>query len=241
MSMSLIPPSWITIPAGSVTLASGGYLDTPATCHVAPFSIAQTPVTNAQYAAFIEAGGYTTQEWWTRTGWQLRERHRWTEPRAWNYANRAAAPVMGVTFHEAMAFCQWLTALLGEGVTLPTEQQWQRAAQGDDGREFAWGNEDPDETRCNWARNHDGPTPVDYFPDGASPFGVLDMCGNVWELCLTSWETGTTDPDTDERRIVRGGCWVNDSPLTLRTVLRSGPYPEGYDHFGFRCVKYEPC
>ncbi len=220
-----------------MTLTSGGYLDAPATYPVAAFHIAQTPITNAQYAAFLQAGGYDMREWWTLTGWQMHERYRWTEPRAWTYANRAAAPVMGVSIHEAVAFCRWLTALSGEEVTLPTEQQWQRAAQGDDGREFAWGNEDPDDTRCNWARNHDGPTPVDFFPDGASPFGVLDLCGNAWELCLTGWETGTADPDSSERRIVRGGCWVNDSLLTLRTTLRDGPYPYGYNHYGFRCVR----
>lgn len=237
MTTYSIPWTWITIPAGPVKLASGGYLDTPAAYDVAAFHMAQTPVTNAQYAAFIEAGGYTTQVWWTPTGWRLLERYRWTEPRGWSYSNRANAPVMGVSLHEAAAFCRWLAAVSGEDVTLPTEQQWQRAAQGDDGREFAWGSEDPDDLRCNWARNHDGPTPVDFFPDGASPFGVLDMCGNVWELCLTGWETGTTELDHEERRIVRGGCWVNDSPLTLRTVLRDGPYPVGFNFYGFRCVR----
>ena len=124
MTAPLIRLSWIHIPAGSVTLTSGGYLNAPATYPVAAFHIAQTPITNAQYAAFIQAGGYDMREWWTPTGWQMRERYRWTEPRAWTYANRAAAPVMGVSIYEAVAFCRWLTALSGEEVTLPTEQQW---------------------------------------------------------------------------------------------------------------------
>jgi len=228
---------WIDVPAGSVTLSAGGYLDAPSTFEVPAFRIARTPITNAQYAQFVEAGGYASADWWTPTGWLLRERHGWAEPRAWSYARRAIAPVMGVSFHEAVAFCRWLSETSGEAVTLPTEQQWQRAAQGDDGREFPWGNADPDDALCNWARAYDGPTAVDAFPAGASPFDVLDLCGNAWEWCLTGWETGATDLDSRERRVVRGGSWVNDSPLTLSVTLRDGPYPpDGYHLCGFRCV-----
>ena len=236
--MSLLQHVWIEIPAGQVTLSSGGYLDAPQTFAVPAFHIAETPITNAQYAQFVDAGGYTAPDWWTPTGWLLRERHGWAEPRAWSYARRANAPVMGVSFHEAVAFCRWLSEASGEPVTLPTEQQWQRAAQGDDGRDFAWGSADPDESLCNWARAYDGPTPVDAFPAGASPFGVLDLCGNVWEWCLTGWETGATDLDSRERRVVRGGSWVNDSPLNLAVTLRDGPYPaDAYHLCGFRCVR----
>ncbi len=239
-SQALPQFEWCTISGGEVTLTAGGYLAAATQVTIAPFAIARFPVTNRQYAAFIEAGGYSDPIWWTAVGWRRREQKQWCEPRTWRSASRPNCPVMGVSFHEAIAFCRWLSATSGEPITLPTEQQWQRAAQGDDGREFPWGADDPDEIRCNWARNNSGPTPVDFYPDGVSPFGVWDMCGNAWEICLTAWATGSTDPDSDERRIVRGGSWVNDSPLTLRTVLRDGPYPvDGYLLCGFRCVRVD--
>ena len=231
------PFEWITIPGGHVTLKAGGYLAEPTPFEVASFTIGKYPITNRQYAPFIAAGGYTDQTWWTEIGWKRRESYGWTEPRYWGQRdfNEPDAPVMGVTWFEAVAFCQWLSAESGQAITLPTEQQWQRAAQGDDGREFPWGNTDPVHGTCNYARHHDGTTPVTAYPASASPFGVMDMSGNVWELCRTGWQTGTTDLEGSEQRIVRGGSWVNDSPITLLTTLRDGPYPaDGYHLYGFR-------
>jgi formylglycine-generating enzyme required for sulfatase activity len=231
------PFEWIAIPGGQVTLKAGGYLAAPTTSEVAPFFIGKYPITNRQYAPFIAAGGYTDRTWWTDGGWTHRARHGWTEPRYWGQDgfNHPDAPVMGVTWFEAAAFCRWLSADIGVEVAPPTEQQWQRAAQGDDGRAFPWGSTDPTREVCNWARHHNGTTPVTLHPAGASPFGVMDMSGNVWELCRTGWETGTDDREGSERRIVRGGSWVNDSPITLLTTLRDGPYPaDGYHLYGFR-------
>ncbi|MBN1562750.1 MAG: SUMF1/EgtB/PvdO family nonheme iron enzyme [Anaerolineae bacterium] len=242
------PFEWIMIPAGTVTLKAGGYLSEPTTFEVAPFAIGKYPITNQQYAPFIAADGYADQTWWTDIGWQHRVRHGITAPRYWGVRdfNDPNAPVMGVTWFEAVAYCNWLSAQAltptpspsEQGkleITIPTEQQWQRAAQGDDGREFPWGNVDPKWGICNYARNANGTTPVTEHPNGASPFGVMDMSGNVWELTRTGWETGTDDLDSSERRIVRGGSWVNDSPITLLTTLRDGPYPaDGYHLYGFR-------
>ena len=233
------PFEWVTIPGGEVTLKAGGYLEQPATFEIAPFTIARYPITNRQYALFIAEGGYANPAWWSEYGWRVRERQGWIEPRYWGQRDFDGddSPVMGVTWHEAGAFCCWLSAATGEPVTLPTEQQWQRAAQGDDGREFPWGSDDPDETRCNWARNVDGTTPVTQYPLGASPYGVMDLSGNVWEICRTSWDSGGTHLDGAERRIVRGGCWVNDSPITLMVTQRDGPHPaDTYHLFGFRCT-----
>jgi formylglycine-generating enzyme required for sulfatase activity len=182
------PFEWVTIPGGMVTLEPGGYLPQPTTFEVEPFAITRYPVTNHQYAAFMEAGGYTHRAWWTDEGWAIKARSGWTEPRYWK--KRGDCPVMGVSWYEALAFCRWLSIVTGEPVSLPTEQQWQRAAQGDDGREYPWGNEPPNEILCNWNRNASGTTPVTQYPDGASPYGVMDMSGNVWELCLTGWQSG---------------------------------------------------
>ena len=104
-------------------------------------------------------------------------------------------PRTNVKWYEAIAFCRWLTAQIGArgdmSITLPTEQQWQRAAQGDDGREYPWGREF-DMNKCNTQESGIGQTtPVTQYPQGASPYGVLDMSGNVWEWCLTDYRSGS--------------------------------------------------
>jgi formylglycine-generating enzyme required for sulfatase activity len=246
--MTLPDLQWIAIPGGRVTLEQGGYLAERASFDVAPFDVARYPVTNAQYAAFIAAGGYTDRAWWTDRGWLLSERERWTATRFWTDRawTRPENPVVGVSWYEALAFCRWSSAVTGRAITLPTEQQWQRAAQGDDGgREFPWGNDEPDELRCNWNRAEDGTTPVTRYSDGASPFGVMDMSGNVWEWCLTGWESGRTDPDGGEVRVLRGGSWSSDSPISLRAANRNASDPNArlspayrnHVTVGFRCAR----
>lgn len=177
--------------------------------------IAKYPLTNAQFAKFIEAGGYREKRWWTAAGWKQREQDKWTEPRYWNDEkwNGADYPVVGVSWYEAVAFCRWLSEVSGEPVMLPTEQQWQRAAQGDDGRTYPWGN-DWDGSRCNNSvspNNSDGTTPVwQYEGLGDSPFGVVDMAGNVWEWCLTDYKNGTNDVNgSADSRVLRGGSWFD--------------------------------
>ena len=239
---------WVGIPGGQVILVEGGYLSHATLFNVEPFAIARYPVTNAQYARFIEASGYSNRAWWTSEGWALREKEGWTEPRFWRDRdwNRPDCPVVGVSRYEALAFCRWLREVSGRPVTLPTEQQWQRAAQGDDGRQYPWGNEEPDETLCNWNRNIDETTPVTRYPAGASPYGVMDMSGNVWEWCLTGWNSGTATLTGSEPRLLRGGSWSSDSPLSLRVTNRSGKDPNtrlapGYRNHvtvGFRCARF---
>jgi formylglycine-generating enzyme required for sulfatase activity len=179
------------------------------------YSIAKYPVTNAQFAAFIEAGGYSTERWWTAQGWEQRQKDKWTQPRYWTDAkwNGAEQPVVGVSWYEAVAFCLWLSDVTGEKIMLPTEDEWQYAAQGDDGRDYPWGK-NWDGSRCN--NNVDGKgigktTPVrQYEGKGSSPFGVVDMAGNVWEWCLTDYENKTNDINSDATdRVLRGGSWIN--------------------------------
>lgn len=251
--MTTLTNPWINIPAGRVTLPAGGYLPTAETVEVRPFAIATYPVTNQQYAPFIAAGGYTQRDWWSNEGWQLRQRHDWTQPRYWTDRDWSAAdrPVVGVSWYEAMAFCRWLSAQTGQPITLPTEAQWQRAAQGDDGREFPWGSVPPTDQRCNWSRHVDETTPVNAYPAGASPYGVMDMSGNVWEWLLTGWQTGTTSDhvaDSYEPRLLRGGCWSSDSPLSLRVFhrhpgdpnARMQPKERNLVTVGFRYVLAQP-
>lgn len=236
---------WITIPGGPVALELDGFGRSPAVISVAPFAIARCPVTNAQFAPFVAAGGYDDPQWWTDAGWRARTRERWTAPRYWDSGewNRAEWPVVGVSWHEGAAFCRWLSHQTGLAIALPGEEQWQRAAQGDAGREFPWGSAEPDSTRCNWNREMDTTTPVSAYPAGASPFGVLDLAGNVWEWCATAWDAAE-DGDPRAPRVLRGGCWSSDSPFSLRAANRSASDPNTRQpphtrdtRYGFRVVQ----
>lgn len=237
---------WVEIPRGQVVLETGGYLAVSTPFDVEPFVISKYPITNQQYNGFIEDGGYNNRSWWTDMGWSARHRQNWQEPCYWKNSawNRPDYPVVGVSWVEAVAFCRWLGEVSRRTVMLPTEQQWQRAAQGDDGRDYAWGNDEPLEYLCNWNRFRDKTTPVTRYPEGASPYGVMDMCGNVWEWCLTGWDSGTTTLESDEARILRGGSWSSDSPLSLRAAhrnpkdpnIRLNPDYRTHVTIGFRCV-----
>jgi formylglycine-generating enzyme required for sulfatase activity len=239
----ILPPpfAWCEIPAGKVTLEAGGYVPKGGqTFDVPAFAIAKYPVTNAQYAKFIQAGGYHEKRWWTDAGWDAREANQWTEPRYWTNSNLNGVeqPVVGVSWYEAAAFCNWLRELTGENVMLPTEQGWQRAAQGDDNRTYPWGDEwDP--ARCNSAGRRIGKTtPVrTYEGQGDSPYGVVDMAGNVWEWCLTAYESGGQSLNGTDVRVLRGGSW-NSTDYDMRAAIRFRNFPVvQYNGIGFRCVR----
>lgn len=240
---------WIQIPAGSVLLDAGGYLKETARFDVAAFTMGRFPVTNVEFGRFVTAGGYDNPAWWSRAGWAARTRCSWTEPRFWHGRDwtQPDHPVVGVSWFEALAYCRWLSAEMATAVTLPTEQQWQRAAQGDDGRGFPWGSAEPAAHLCNWNRALDETSPVAAYPAGASPFGVFDMAGNVWEWCRTGWEGETVDDDDRQPRILRGGSWSSDSPISLMVNNRNGrdpntrlrPHERNLTTVGFRCVLAE--
>lgn len=109
---------------------------------VAPFQAGVYPVTNAQFAFFIEAGGYENSAWWSQAGCQERQRGGWNQPRFWQDTqyNGPNQPVVGVSWYEAEAFCQWLSETYGQSYRLPREAEWERLARGQDGREYPWGD-----------------------------------------------------------------------------------------------------
>ncbi len=121
-------------------------------------------------------------------------------------------------------------------ITLPTEQQWQRAAQGDDGRKYPWGNKF-DASLCNTQESDIGQTtPVTQYSKGVSPYGVMGMSGNVWEWCLTKWKSGNINPQGSNRRVLRGGFWYGTEHYArVASRLSSTPDLRGYVH-GFRLV-----
>lgn len=244
-SLEIMPPpfAWIDIPAGKVTLVTrkgwptnyipkGGSKE----FSVPAFAIGKYPVTNAQFEKFVDAKGYEEKKWWTDEGWQVRGRQNWTKPRYWQASewNVADYPVVGVSWYEAVAFCLWLSDMTGEQIMLPTEQQWQRAAQGDTSRAYPWG-EKFDRSRCSF--NSGGITSVTQYEGkdkGDSPFGVVDMSGNVWEWCVTDYDTGEQDIRKAAKvRVLRGGSW-GGNVFFLRADFRNGLAPDGIVIGGFR-------
>ena len=173
---------WVEIPAGPFQ-----YGEEKETRELPAFFIARYPVTHAQFQAFIDDGGYGKQaRWWDGLARRLEraEDPGWTEP------NR---PRETVSWYEAMAFCRWLSDRLGYEVRLPTEFEWEKAARGEDGREYPWGGS----YRAGFANIYErggGATflaqtiAVGLYPHAASPYGVLDLAGNVWEWCLNEYE-----------------------------------------------------
>jgi len=230
----LLPPpfEWVTITAGWVEVKEHGAFDLPA------FAIAKYPITNAQYKVFVEAGdGFRNPRWWDYSRAAQAWRTDNERPQNTGFGGDDL-PRTNVTWFEAVAFCRWLGAQTGEDIMLPTEQQWQRAAQGDDRREYPWGNEEPNERLCNWANNVGRPTPVTQYPKGASPYGVRDMSGNVWEWCLNEYESGNTSLDGSASRVLRGGSWDYVNSDVLRATYRDNWVPDNGGSFvGFRCAR----
>src|SRR5690606_18919204 len=138
------------------------------------------------------------------------------------------------------AFCLWLSDLTREQIMLPTDAQWQYAAQGTDGRRYPWGN-DWDKSRCNSDYSGIGKTsPVTQFQGrGDSAFGVVDMIGNVWEWCVTDYDNLKSDPNSaTTARVMRGGSWDTGFPDLLRVATRlKGLAYDRNNLTGFRIVR----
>jgi formylglycine-generating enzyme required for sulfatase activity len=196
------------------------------------FWIARYPLTVAQYAAFIEAGGYQQQDYWTPEGWTWKQETDRTQPGFWDNTqyNSPNQAVIGVVWYECMAFCSWLTAQLAETgyeVRLPTEAEWEAAAAYDAAmqrRTYPWGDK-PEPTPEHAIFEDDqgnrlgAPAPVGVCPAGAAACGALDMVGQVWEYCRSSHKAypaganeGEQEFNRDEDDVpIRGGSWYRNS------------------------------
>lgn len=229
-------PEWIEIPAGEFVMGNDEYKDeTPLNqSPLDTFCMARVPITNAQYYFFVKDTGVAPPRLWKDgnppQGWELH-------------------PVTDVTWYDAMAYCRWLSQMTGKTITLPSEAEWEKAARGDDGRTYPWGNKfDP--MRCNTRELGIGSTtPIGVFPNGASPYGVLDMCGNVWEWTLSiyraygsGYNTQIFDEDLEsqEWRAIRGGAFYS-SPTDCCCTSRSLKLPDfSFRYYGFRVALYFP-
>lgn len=206
------PFEWCAIPSGNVTLMLG---ERQSRQTVPPFYIAKYPITNGQFRAFALATGTPTR------------------PAAFAGDD---VPRTNVSWSMATEFCRWLTREWGDGIIwLPDEVEWQRAAQGDDDRRYAWGSEF-DASLCNTRESgirH--ATPVWKYPQGMSPFGVHDVCGNVWEWCDDLFEI-----DGKPYAYARGGAWTSHQHEARVTFQAGFPVEDwSYDR-GFRIVAMTP-
>ena len=233
-------PEMILIPAGEFLMGSDPRKDKDAqsdeqpqhTLYLPDYTIAKTPVTNAQYAEFVkDAGLVELPQHWQRG-----------EPPH----DRLNHPVVYVSWHDAVAYCNWLADSTEKSYRLPSEAEWEKAARGTDGRIYPWGNR----WYPGWCNTSErGPvdtTPVGTYPRGASPYGLLDMAGNVWEWCLTKWvfnyegyaekERGLQGVEGDAHRVVRGGSFDyprNYARCAYRDVFL---HDFRYGYVGFRVV-----
>ncbi len=231
---------WCEIPEGDILMRINGR---DVYYHVDSFYISKYPITNDQFQTFIDAeDGYSNDQWWNF----LPEAAEWHKshpeplPVEFRWGNH---PRQNVCWYEAVAFCRWLSRKLKRRILLPTEMQWQRAAQGDDNRLYPWGatfKKGYCNTRESQLRTT---TSVDRYPENESPFGVRDMIGNVWEWCLnTEFKPGKKKrkKESGAPRAVRGGSYISDKkrctsvfPFYLNPQYR-------YNTIGFRIVYTEP-
>jgi formylglycine-generating enzyme required for sulfatase activity len=197
------------------------------------FWIDRAPVTNAEFARFIQDTGYTSTAERAGTGcvnigggWQDVRGADWRHPAGPEMEDISGLldhPVVQVSWEDAVAYAGWA------GKRLPTEQEWEKAARGADGRDYPWGSQVAAGDLCNFNMNEGRTTPVgQYSPQGDSPFGCADMSGNVWEWTRSQAGNGG--------RVLRGGGWSHPAEY-VRLVLRPIHAPdERYDTDGFRCV-----
>ena len=215
------------------------------------FHIAKYPVTVAQFEVFVFETGYvTTAEQLKNTCVilpnEIKEisaewRHPFGNEIGINFT--ADHPVTQVSLIDAKAYCQWLSKRTGQNWRLPSEEEWEKAARGIDGREYPWGNHPPNEQVCNFMNNIGRTTPVNQYPEGISPYGVFDMSGNVFEWTISSYKSyltkntyQSTTPNTPQRWVLRGGSW-NDDKLVIRAAFRDWDEADYSDNLtGFRCM-----
>lgn len=228
--------------------------------HVKSFMIDTVPVTNASYTEFIAAGGYDDPRWWSEAGWAHRVKEGLIAPRFWHRDRDgwlrtrfgvvepipSDEPVVHVCFHEAEAYAAWA------GKRLPTEAEWEKAARFDPvtgrSRRFPWGDEDPSQEHANIGQWHLQPAPVGAYPAGASPLGVHQLIGDVWEWTSSGFH-GYPDFEAfpypeyskvffgGDYRMLRGGSFGTDASA-IRGTFRNWDRPIRRQIFsGFRCVR----
>jgi len=251
----LHPPfEWCFVESGNVILENaiqdGGTKG--GTYQVSEFAIAKYPITNAQYEKFLtNSNGFSNSQWWeySSEAMQWRKDHKNPKPTAFNGYD---LPRTRASWFDCMAFSLWLSVELKCNlqfeyslnihdlstwiIRLPTEQEWQRAALGDTGWYYPWGD-NLDEIYGNYGNKIGQPSAIENYPEGKSIFGVMNMIGNVWEWCLTGWNQEHIDVNGYTHRVFKGGAWNVSNPDYLRANDRGSHPPRGQlNDCGFRVV-----
>ncbi len=241
----------VLVPAGPFVYGGhqgedGRVLTPPREVRLSAFRVDRYPVTVGAYAEMIAAGGYRERRLWSRAGWTWKTRENIDKPRFWGEPEWAAYlipnhPVVGVSAYEAEAYAAF------RGARLPTEAEWEKACRGTDGRRYPWGEawiEDACGQRNVGPR---GTVAIGTYPKGASPYGVLDLIGCVWQWCADAADEDAdvededpfVDPDDydeDTERVTRGGGW-NNLEWSLSATAKNGfPPTARFSNLGFRCV-----
>ena len=217
-------PGMVYVPGGEFIFGSDADREDESpqqTVEVDGFNLDIHPVTCAEYKEFVDATGHRT-------------------PRDWKEGQMPPGkenhPVVWVSWHDAVAYAEWA------GKRLPTEIEWEKAARGTDGRRYPWGDAF-DSSKCNSSEgNLKKTTPVDQFPQGASPYGALDMAGNVWEWTADWYDAyrGSVyqlDRFGSTYKVLRGGSWYDGADLARTTARNSFKPDQGFSTIGFRCAK----
>ncbi|GID96517.1 ergothioneine biosynthesis protein EgtB [Amorphoplanes digitatis] len=256
----------VLIPGGPFTMGTdteAWALDNERPAHtvdVPAFHIDAAPVTNARYAEFIAAGGYDDARWWSARGWAHRQAAGLTAPMHWRRdgdgwaytrfgrTERIVAdePVVHVCYFEAEAFAAWA------GRRLPSEAEWEKAARFDPAtgrsRRYPWGDDPPEPRHANLGQRHLSPAPAGAYPDGASPLGVHQLIGDVWEWTGSGFDGYpgfAVFPYAEysqvffggDYKVLRGGSFGTDA-AACRGTFRNWDHPVRRQIFsGFRCAR----
>ena len=233
-------PQTVRVPAGSFLMGSSDNDELAFenekpqhTVELSGYLIGKYPVTNREYQNFVSDEGYKPPKDWSGEQYP---------------SEKGDHPVVKVSWEEAQAYCQWLSEKTGRDYRLPTEAEWEKAARGQEGRLYPWGDEWV-WSRCNSASEIGDTTPVGQFsPQGDSPYGVADTSGNVWEWCADLFDgeaykrragSQVVDPEGPKRgtsRVLRGGAF-QDVPRHVRCAGRLRLDPVDWDFFiGFRVI-----
>ncbi|MFF1510928.1 ergothioneine biosynthesis protein EgtB [Streptomyces sp. NPDC058326] len=260
-----LPPE-VLVPGGPFTMGTSDEpwaLDNERPAHprsVPAFHIDTTPVTNGAYLAFMADGGYTDRRWWRPAGWAQIKEHGIVAPLFWRqdggqWLRRrfgvtepvpGEEPVLHVSWYEADAYARWA------GRRLPTEAEWEKAARWDPvsgrSRRYPWGDADPGPEHANLGQRHLRPATAGSYPEGASPLGVRQLIGDVWEWTASDflpYPGFTAFPYKEysevffgpEHKVLRGGSFAVD-PVACRGTFRNWDLPVRRQIFsGFRTAR----
>jgi iron(II)-dependent oxidoreductase len=240
-----VPQDMVRIAAGGFTMGNDTGPDDERPAHevtLAAYSIDRFPVTNAEFAGFLDMFGPVNVK-----GEGLfdiddpdarihQAGAKWTADSGYEHH-----PVVEVSWAGARDYCGW------RGKRLPTEAEWEKAARGTNARQYPWGHTPPDRTRARFSAGWNETAPVNSHPSGASPYGVHDMAGNAWEWVASAYrpypyraDDGREDPSTGPVRTTRGGghdSAANEITTTQRGRNVSRNFRAGHHNIGFRCAR----